>query len=102
MHILDARLTAAGATRGSLSNGDDIKSTLRLFGTAINTVFSPYILDACKILELDSPCKIFGGELGGREHLSKIWKTMGTKLTSLHEAIGQVDHGPTEFVLKAT
>eukprot|EP00972_Heterocapsa_arctica_P091095 13441343-Heterocapsa_arctica.AAC.1 len=27
---------------------------------------------------------------------------MGTKLTALREAIGQVDHGPMEFVVKAT
>eukprot|EP00972_Heterocapsa_arctica_P045891 6773475-Heterocapsa_arctica.AAC.1 len=25
----------------------------------------------------------------------------GTKLTTLHDALGEIDHGPTEFVLKS-
>eukprot|EP00972_Heterocapsa_arctica_P039175 5769837-Heterocapsa_arctica.AAC.1 len=27
--------------------------------------------------------------------------TTGNKLTTLHDALGGIDHGPTEFVLKA-
>eukprot|EP00972_Heterocapsa_arctica_P047720 7039064-Heterocapsa_arctica.AAC.1 len=49
----------------------------------------------------DESCKILGGELGGINHFSKRWQTTGDKLTTLHDAIGEIDHGPTEFVLKA-
>eukprot|EP00972_Heterocapsa_arctica_P056185 8290577-Heterocapsa_arctica.AAC.1 len=52
-------------------------------------------------MTLDESCQILGGELGGIHHVMKRWKITGDKPTTLHTAIGEIDNGPTEFVLKA-
>eukprot|EP00972_Heterocapsa_arctica_P008678 1272573-Heterocapsa_arctica.AAC.1 len=75
LQALDARLLISGATRGSLSNGNDIKSTVRTFGMAEECVYSPYVQDTCNIITLNESCKILGGELGGMDHTSRRWRT---------------------------
>ena len=64
--VHEGRLAAAGATRGSLSGGDDIKSVVTIFGTEeqlrnSSACLTDYMLDTCKISEQSEPRIVLGG-----------------------------------------
>ena len=72
---VDAGLNTIGASRGSLTAGDDIKSTVRVFGSAQNSDewATDYIKDTCKIRTPSCNTKLLGGALGSAAHHAAIY-----------------------------
>ena len=103
---LDARLHAAGATRGSRAQGHDIKSTVVIFGTADQRQSSiphltEYVRDTCKVLEPHEQRTVLGGLLAGCREQGEAFGRLCAKVEALHEAIDEVGDAATEFVLKS-
>ena len=78
---IDKRLEEAGATRGRKSLGDQVKSTIRFFGTdpvigrAI-AMAGAYVLDTCEIVNSNDSIKVLGGTLGSKDEVDKHFKKL--------------------------
>ena len=107
LRALDQRLSEAGATRGRRSTGDDIKSTVKIFGPPEQTQqayenLGEYVLDTCKVVSNSESCTVLGGQLGTAEQQALAFNALGKKVAKLHELIDSVGDPATEFVLKST
>ena len=102
---MDAGFEAIGATRGSLSQGDDIKSTVKAFGLARDAETTPqwgtdYVRDTCKVRDASSATKLLGGALGPAAHHAAVYAASVAKTSALHDAIGGVPDAATQMSLR--
>ena len=105
LRALDKHLADAGATRGSLSNGNDIKSSARLF-CALGQLqeFSgwdtDYVRDTCKVLAPTASVKVWGAMMGDENVHRDFFDRMVSKVSSLHESIDSTSDPAVELTLK--
>ena len=107
LRAIDRRLAEMGATRGNMSNNDNIKSTVWLFAkpedaNAINGWDTDYIRDTCKIRVDGEASKYLGGTLGSREQIGANFAGVVTKTGDLHDSIGEIDDPATQMVLRGS
>ena len=89
---LDEGMNAIGASRGTRTAGDDIKSTVRVFGNAENSDdwVTDYVKDTCKIQTPSSECKVLGGALGPAAQHAAVYVAAVSKTAGIHEAINNM------------
>ena len=101
----DAHIEAIGATRGRLTQGVAIKSTVRVFSASGDTQSSGgwctnYVRDTCVIRDADSPTKLLGGALGDPEQQGAVFAKATTKTSQLHDAITGIPDPATQMALR--
>jgi len=107
LRAIDARLAEMGATRGSRSQGHNIKSSVRVFAraedaAAIQGWDTPYVQDTCKVRVEGEASKYLGGVLGSRDQVGANFASTVLKTGALHDAIGEIDDPATQMVLRGS
>ena len=107
LRAIDLRLFEMGATRGSASNGDNIKSAVRVFAKpedsdAIRGWDTAYVRDTCRIRAGDDASKYLGGTLGSRDQIGANFDRVVATTGELHDAIGGIDDPATQMVLRSS
>ena len=102
---LDKRLAEAGATRGSISKGHEIKSTVCAWIPAgceaeCEGWLTLYVLDTCKEVQPLDPHICLGVMLGEQQAVSGHFEGIQRKVEELHKAIEEISDPAVELVLK--
>ena len=84
LEALDAELHMIGASRGSISAGDDVKSIVRVFGHGGQvspdlSAFSHCVLDTCMIHRPGDPVCVLGGWVASPQEVTDKFEHLWTR-----------------------
>ena len=106
LRILDDELAKRGATRGAISRGDNVKSSVKCWIPCGHEADcsgwdTPYVRDTCRILDSHSDSKVLGVVLGSQLSRTAHFEAALSRAQALHEAIDSVGDAAVEVVLKS-
>ena len=106
IETMDKELRRVGATRGCLSGGDDIKSSVRFFSdrgaVAVDpNQFSARVRDTCRFHQPGDAVKVLGGWIADAPTVTSRFEDLWSKAEQLHEAVDLVDNAAVTYVLKS-